>query len=275
MALVWASWTLCFALAFFHSAVARQFEVGGRKGWVVPSGGEPQTYNDWAGRNRFMIGDTLLFKYNPAEDSVLQVTAHQYDACNTSSPIASFKGGNTVFRLSRHGPLHFITGNRSNCQKGEKLLVVVLAPRNRSHGAPAPTLVSPGPSAVAASPSSIPSPAPPTKVPSSSPSPAPVVSAPSPSPVPVGAATSPSSSPAPLVAVSPPLSSPAFSPPSPSPLTATPPSSHLSPSTATPSASQNRPTAPAPPPSASPPTLVTALNLVMPLLFALKILTIY
>jgi len=268
MALV-SAWTVCFVLAFFHSAVAREFVVGGRNGWVVPSGVENQTLTQWAGKNRFLVGDTLLFNYNPSEDSVLQVTAPQYDACNTSSPIASYKGGNTVVKLPSYGPFHFISGNRSNCQKGEKVIIVVLSLRNRSHGAPAPTPASPGPSVVARSPSFAPAPTP--KVSSSSPSPAPVVPSQSPSSSPA-----PSSSPSPVVPVSSPSSSPALSPPS--PLTATPSSSpSLSPrSTATPSASQNAPTGPAPPPSASPPAPVSALNLVMPLLFlALKILTAY
>lgn len=37
-------------------AEARQFDVGGRDGWVVkPS----EDYNHWAQRNRFQVNDTL------------------------------------------------------------------------------------------------------------------------------------------------------------------------------------------------------------------------
>lgn len=37
-----------------------QFEVGEKMGyWRKPTGKEPQTYNEWAAKNRFHIGDTL------------------------------------------------------------------------------------------------------------------------------------------------------------------------------------------------------------------------
>lgn len=36
-----------------------QFRVGDEIGWITPIGNESETYNEWAARNRFHIGDTL------------------------------------------------------------------------------------------------------------------------------------------------------------------------------------------------------------------------
>ena len=38
-------------------AYAREFAVGGAKGWTVPSGS--QVYSQWAEQSRFQIGDSL------------------------------------------------------------------------------------------------------------------------------------------------------------------------------------------------------------------------
>jgi hypothetical protein len=47
-----------FLLAFVAMAGATQFKVGGSNGWTLPA---PNTdsYNQWAARNRFRIGDSL------------------------------------------------------------------------------------------------------------------------------------------------------------------------------------------------------------------------
>lgn len=49
-------------LAAFVAAVlvsGFQFQVGEETGWTIPTGKEPETYNEWAAKNRFHIGDTL------------------------------------------------------------------------------------------------------------------------------------------------------------------------------------------------------------------------
>uniref|UniRef100_A0A0C9RVQ1 TSA: Wollemia nobilis Ref_Wollemi_Transcript_10519_1703 transcribed RNA sequence n=1 Tax=Wollemia nobilis TaxID=56998 RepID=A0A0C9RVQ1_9CONI len=225
------SWSVLFIFMCIESIVAYQFIVGGSKGWTVPA--EIESYNKWAGMVRFQIGDTLLFKYNKEEDSVLQVTKQGYNTCNSSSPIASFKNGNTVFKLPVSGPFYFISGNSSNCQKGEKLVVVVLAPCHWGRGencgksgshSPSPT---PDPS-----PSAAPASSPGSSVsPSSTPSPSPSV-APASSP---GSSVSPSSTPSPSPSVAPASSpgssvSPSSAPtPSPSPSAVPTPGSATSP----------------------------------------------
>ncbi|KAL6561807.1 hypothetical protein OROMI_017408 [Orobanche minor] len=181
-----------------------QFLVGGRDGWVLnPS----EIYNHWAERNRFQVNDTLLFKYKNGSDSVLVVNKKDYYNCNnTGNPILKLENGNSVFKFEHSGPFYFISGIKANCEGGQKLIVVVLAVRNRPL-TPPPTAHSPT--------------APPPKGSSPSPppttgSPAPGISTPSPSPS--GGAHSPASSPSswsPSPATGAP--SPAGSPWSPSP----------------------------------------------------------
>ncbi|KAJ8492480.1 hypothetical protein OPV22_014201 [Ensete ventricosum] len=65
------------------SSGAYVFYVGGRDGWVSnPS----ETYDSWAGRNRFQVNDTLVFRYSNGTDSVLVVTKQDYDGCNSVPP---------------------------------------------------------------------------------------------------------------------------------------------------------------------------------------------
>ena len=49
---------VCAAAALAASAGATQFRVGGQSGWSVPGAGS-ESYNTWAGRLRFQIGDQL------------------------------------------------------------------------------------------------------------------------------------------------------------------------------------------------------------------------
>ncbi|XP_031483767.1 early nodulin-like protein 3 [Nymphaea colorata] len=122
------SFSLTIFLLFSCSEAVR-IPVGGRNtSWSVPSS-TSQTLNQWAEQTRFQIGDVLVWNYNPQKDSVLQVTFDDYQKCNTSNPIAKHTDGNTTVTLDRSGPFYFISGVQGNCQKGEKLIVVVLSPR--------------------------------------------------------------------------------------------------------------------------------------------------
>nr|XP_010923958.1 early nodulin-like protein 3 [Elaeis guineensis] len=112
-------------------AAATQFKVGGSNGWAVP-GPNAMSFNQWAEKKRFQIGDSLLFVYPPDQDSVVLVDANAYNSCDTSSFIDRFNDGNTVFTFTRSGPFYFISGNKENCQKNEKLVVVVMASRSNA-----------------------------------------------------------------------------------------------------------------------------------------------
>ncbi|CAL9760899.1 unnamed protein product [Musa acuminata subsp. burmannicoides] len=124
-------------LSFFiliSIAAGTQFKVGGSNGWSVPDT-NAMSYSQWAEKNRFKIGDSLLFAYLPDEDSVLLVDADAYNSCNTSSFVDFFNDGNTVFTFTRSGHFYFISGKKDNCDKNEKLVVVVMADRSNNEAA--------------------------------------------------------------------------------------------------------------------------------------------
>ncbi|KAL2476357.1 early nodulin-like protein 1 [Abeliophyllum distichum] len=120
----------CLSLVLFASftcsSYGYQFSVGGRDGWVLnPS----ESYSHWAQRLRFQVNDTLLFKYKKGVESVLEVNKDDFDNCNTSNPKVKLEDGNSIFKFDRSGPFYFITANKSNCDKGQKIIIVVLAVR--------------------------------------------------------------------------------------------------------------------------------------------------
>ncbi|XP_010327267.3 early nodulin-like protein 6 [Solanum lycopersicum] len=119
-----------------------QFRVGDEIGWITPIGNESETYNEWAARNRFHIGDTLYFKYK--DDSVLEVTPANYLNCNTTSPISKFENGETVYKISHPGFYYFISGQKNNCKFGQRIIVRVMHPSEISSPASAPE-ISPSP----------------------------------------------------------------------------------------------------------------------------------
>ncbi|KAF3529473.1 hypothetical protein DY000_02038050, partial [Brassica cretica] len=140
---------VCFFM-IVNKAYAREFMVGGAKGWTIPSGS--QVYSQWAEQSRFQVGDSLLFVYQPNQDSVFQVTRDAYDSCNTDAPTAKFADGKTSFALTHSGPYYFISGNKDNCNKNEKLVVIVMADRNGKTNAisSSPPSQAPAPSGEAA-----------------------------------------------------------------------------------------------------------------------------
>lgn len=75
-----------------------------------------------------------MFRY-AEEDSVLVVTEADYRTCNTSNPLRRLQGGHSVFRLTRPGPFFFIGGAAGRCERGQKLVVVVLSVRGPKRGA--------------------------------------------------------------------------------------------------------------------------------------------
>ncbi|KAJ7966275.1 Early nodulin-like protein [Quillaja saponaria] len=148
-----ASLVLLFLLLSFSEA--REILVGGKSdSWKVPSS-ESDSLNQWAGKMRFKVGDFLVWKYESGKDSVLQVSKENYVNCSTVNPIKEYKDGDTKVELERHGAFYFISGAKGHCQKGQKLIVVVLSPRHGHTGiSPAPSPANFEGSAVAPSPTS-------------------------------------------------------------------------------------------------------------------------
>ncbi|XVE50562.1 hypothetical protein DITRI_Ditri01bG0172600 [Diplodiscus trichospermus] len=126
----------CFMLLMAQKGYAREFQVN----WGLHNGSYAENYNQWAEKNRFQIGDSLVFTYTPNADSVLHVTEEAYKNCSVEAPMSKYTDGHTVFSLDQSGPYFFISGNQENCQKNEKLVVVVLANRSNSSSSTNETL---------------------------------------------------------------------------------------------------------------------------------------
>ncbi|KAG1327425.1 early nodulin-like protein 1 [Cocos nucifera] len=125
---------LSTSLLLISTVSTREFRVGGPRGWTLPTGNESETFNHWATRNRFHVGDSLYFKYE--NDSVLVVDHGDYNDCNTSKPLFKFNDGNTTFRFDRYGFFYFISGEPGSCEAGERMIIRVMV-----H----PEVISPGP----------------------------------------------------------------------------------------------------------------------------------
>ncbi|KAF9610584.1 hypothetical protein IFM89_023378, partial [Coptis chinensis] len=195
-------------MGFLVSSQAYDFYVGGKDGWVVkPS----ESFSHWAERNRFQVNDTLVFKYKNGTDSVLVVNKQDFDQCSTSNPVSKMDDGNSKYKFDKQGPFYFISGNLTNCQNGQKLIVVVLTPRNKSPPAPSsqgtPPQASPGTPPQASPPQGTPPQATPGSPPQASP--------------PQG--TPPQASPGTPPQASPPQGTPQASPPQGNPPQASPP----------------------------------------------------
>ncbi|XP_050371214.1 early nodulin-like protein 2 [Argentina anserina] len=173
---------------FLPATEGYRFYVGGRDGWVLkPS----ESYNHWAERNRFLVNDTLYFKYNKGSDSVLVVNKDSFFNCNTSNPIQKLEEGNSEFKFDSSGPFYFISGQPGNCANGQKLIIIVLAVRHRQTPPAQPSLAAPPQgSAPALAPSSS-STSSPSQAPSSNPTTSPV-------PAPAAATTPTLSPPSPM-----------------------------------------------------------------------------
>ncbi|XP_059631929.1 early nodulin-like protein 18 [Cornus florida] len=121
-------------------------------------------------------------------------------ATHSPVPIMKMDDGDSVFKFDRSGPFFFISGNKDNCQKGQKLIVVVLAVRNQ-HKSP-PVAISPA--SVGQTPASSPSPTKSSPLPAPATTPSPISHTPSStSPSPTG--SSPSLAPATTLILSPSL----------------------------------------------------------------------
>ena len=128
-----------------------------------------------------------MFNYQSGQDSVIQVTSQQdYENCNTDASSEKSSDGHTVIKLIKSGPHYFISGNKNNCLKNEKLLVIVLADRtnkntNQTTSPPSPSpYIAPSPSPLSSHSSDALTPTPP---------PSPVLDGSSPPPSPLDGST--------------------------------------------------------------------------------------
>ncbi|VFQ67300.1 unnamed protein product [Cuscuta campestris] len=173
----------CILLLFVHKGSALELNVGGDGVWNVPSDKDSNRYNRWAEKHRFQINDTIVFKFQDKNDSVLLVSKEDYNKCDTSKPIEQYGsnggGQQMTVTLGHSGPFYFISG--LHCDKNEKLVVVVLADRRHNNPA-APPPQSKNPTTPSPAPAGEGSPPPPPSGPSPSgvvtPTPAPSIDSP-------------------------------------------------------------------------------------------------
>ncbi|XBJ26369.1 hypothetical protein VPH35_003807 [Triticum aestivum] len=109
------------AVAMLRMVIGASHTVG------VPAGSwNLQTnYTLWVSSTRFTIGDELQFQYSTTVHNVVEVRKAGYDACNSSSPIATFLTGNDVVPLAVIGTRYFICGVPGHCGAGMKVQVNV------------------------------------------------------------------------------------------------------------------------------------------------------
>ncbi|CAM0145868.1 unnamed protein product [Urochloa decumbens] len=161
---------VALAGALCRHADATAFEVGGEEGWVVPPASDGGKYNQWASKNRFLVGDIVRkihfslirssiiffygnainrfcqliepmradFKYDKEEDSVMVVTEDDYNNCRATHPIFFSNNGDTEVELDRPGVFHFISGVEGHCERGQRMVVKVVG-----QGTPPPAPPSP------------------------------------------------------------------------------------------------------------------------------------
>ncbi|CAA7037944.1 unnamed protein product [Microthlaspi erraticum] len=214
--------SLLILVALFGAAVGGTVhKVGDSKGWTMMGA----DYEAWASSRTFKVGDSLVFEYDNEYHDVTEVTPNDFELCEPSSPLATYRTGSDTVSLTKPGIRNFICGTPGHCKIGQKLQILVLPASLGPVAAPVPRSVqsrssssSPSPSPFAdspdnngpqyqmgpSSPSHSPAPVPRSvrsRSSSSSPSPSPLADAPvnngpqykmGPSPAPQSAASNPS-----------------------------------------------------------------------------------
>ncbi|XP_051147417.1 mavicyanin-like [Andrographis paniculata] len=117
---------------------ATRYDVGGTGGWNTGV-----NYDDWAGNQKFVVGDSLVFNYD-ATHSVEEVTENDYKNCNKGSPISTQSNSPTTIALTAVGTRYFICARSNHCEQGMKLEVDVEAAAAGGGGPPSSTPATPG-----------------------------------------------------------------------------------------------------------------------------------
>ncbi|XP_010255991.1 PREDICTED: mavicyanin [Nelumbo nucifera] len=143
MASVQRAMVLCMLMAAIGVTSAAVYKVGDSSGWTIL--GSPN-YTQWAASKSFHVGDTLIFEYNKQFHNVLQVSHSEFQACNGTSPIATYATGNDTITIKKTGHYYFLCGFPGHCDAGQK--VDIRVPRTSAVSAPPATSPSGSPSAV-------------------------------------------------------------------------------------------------------------------------------
>ncbi|KAL0646725.1 hypothetical protein Bca4012_045016 [Brassica carinata] len=87
----------------------RPYKVGDSQGWKVY---DSDFYNKWSEEKQFRIGDILLFEYaaNEEGNDVSEINGDvEFMTCDPTSPVAVYKTGHDLVRLTELGNYYFIT----------------------------------------------------------------------------------------------------------------------------------------------------------------------
>ncbi|KAK8967369.1 Early nodulin-like protein 1 [Platanthera guangdongensis] len=126
--------SILFLTLFLLSTAShgREILVGGSSinSWKIPSSSSAQNLIQWAESTRFQVGDSLVWNFDGEKDSVVEVSRDDYYACRTSNPIAVHHGGDNRVGLVRSGAYYFVGGAAGACEKGERVVVVVISQKH-------------------------------------------------------------------------------------------------------------------------------------------------
>ncbi|GMI85330.1 hypothetical protein HRI_002202300 [Hibiscus trionum] len=92
-----------------------------------------EKYNEWAGKHRFHVNDTLIFTYEKGSDSVLLVKKEDYYKCERKHHLMEMSNGSSEFKFNHSGPFFFISGKEGHCSKGQKMIAHVMAQSPKHH----------------------------------------------------------------------------------------------------------------------------------------------
>ncbi|RZC63757.1 hypothetical protein C5167_025616 [Papaver somniferum] len=79
-----------------------------------------------------------VWKFDEQKDSVLRVGREDYVNCNATKSFAEYKNGSAKVEFDQSGPFYFVSGIKGNCERGQKLVVVVMS-KFHNGIAPAPS----------------------------------------------------------------------------------------------------------------------------------------
>lgn len=106
--------------------------VGDALGWTIPPGGAA-TYATWASKNKFTVGDSLIFNFTTGFHNVAvvsQITAN--DPCTATNTLSVYPTSPVTIKLTRPGTHNYICTVIGHCQIGQKLTIHVSRARATS-----------------------------------------------------------------------------------------------------------------------------------------------
>ncbi|CAI8610338.1 unnamed protein product [Vicia faba] len=162
-----------------HGSLAQtRHVVGDTKGWTIPNDGA-SFYVNWASKNTFTVGDTIVFNFPTGAHDVAKVTKSAFDGCNVANTLSMLTNGPATVTLTETGQQYFICTFGTHCSLGQKVSINVVKASTSPVSAPKPSASSPPKRAPVQAPTPTP-----TTTASPTPAPAPTTTA-SPAPAPV------------------------------------------------------------------------------------------